>query len=151
MTCCIMKSLKMYHIQMFFEHFQSWWLNHFPGWPASVLDKSFSEEIFLICNLNLPWCNLSSFCLVLLLTLEKRLMWLNDKIFPYLKQDKEAVRAMRAQPALTAPVQPPTALPPCPGPRPDSSSPQPCPGPGQWITEKNPLVPTRIGTPLLKQ
>lgn len=133
---------------MLFEHFQSWWFNHFPGQPGSMLEKSFSEEFFLICNLNLSWCNLSSFCLVLLLTLEKGPMWTNDKIFPDVKQSKETVRDMRAQPVLAVPAQPPAALPACSGPRPDSSSSQPLPGPGQWITEKKALVPIPVNFPI---
>ena len=34
------------HIYISFKYLQGWWLYHFPGWPVSVLDNPFGEEIF---------------------------------------------------------------------------------------------------------
>ena len=70
---CLLNHVPKCHIYTFFEHLQGWWLNHFPGQPVLVPDHSFSKEIFPNIHLNLPWCNMRPFALVLLLiTWEQR-------------------------------------------------------------------------------
>ena len=53
------------YLHIFFEHLQGWWLNHFPGSLTTLSAKKF----FLISNLNLPWCNLRAFPLILSLVI----------------------------------------------------------------------------------
>ena len=71
---CLLNHVLKCQIYTVFEHLQGWWLHHFPGQPIPMLHNSFSKEIFLVSNLNLPWHNLRSLTVVLsLVTLEKRL------------------------------------------------------------------------------
>lgn len=43
-----LKNIDKCHIYLFFEPFQGWWLQHFPGEPVTMLNHSFSEEFSLI-------------------------------------------------------------------------------------------------------
>jgi len=60
-------SYTVYHVYVFLEHLQAWWLHHLPGQPIPVPNHSSGEQVFLISRLNLPWRNLRPFPLFLLL------------------------------------------------------------------------------------
>ena len=64
---CPLNHVSMCHIYTILEHFQGWWLNHFPRQPLPCLTTLPEKKFFLLSNLSLLWHNLKPLPLILLL------------------------------------------------------------------------------------